>query len=678
MAQLETHERQVHSTKVRYQNDMVGVYRAFHLNQRGFSIIEGLIAAGMIAVIAIAVSSIGFNQTDSTKYKRACSNIVNSIIDSSTAAGPYYDIVNMQPMGANRTMANRYVRPMPFPPTNPNLTDPINVDQSQYWFFANPLAGQVTGTLNPAQNSVYLGSANLIQGSVRTINAIYNSYPSTRCNDGWTQPNNFPPLTDLSPAHRNLLNSNLMAALPAPPDVQINIKPYDRFFSYEFPSCPNQVHIGPATDFRGDVAKWGYFPGTAQQSVPTGDGWPTNASSPNNVLPAYPNPGGYSTPIDIIDPNKNPNLPTFAPDQQLIRTIGGLGLFTIPGIATTYGQRGWSDETMALMMKVRVSFNTPTGENVTCFGEQRYEYPADKTQPVLPDILRVAAGSNTSLAQTICADAPSNDIALEIGYSAAAGMERGTQLFCRDLSYMRGFNSYPIGASPVFDDPNAPDPIFASTNGSSIPCFMNGAYKDEYNQIPNALLSTYTNRQRNAAGNAVWVPCDQLMQCGRMPSSYAINEGGAVTAVTTDAPNNSPFTDLNGNGVPDVFRINYTGMPTGCIMGFEVAAVDPAGNRSAFPPAGVADPLNARRFLNINSNPIGDSAGADVFIRRPMCGVGTIWGSVPGRGVWCHPAAAAGWAPMWDPADLANFPNGYFTCRAGGCCVGAGCRPWSN
>ncbi len=50
-------------------------------------------------------------------------------------------------------------------------------------------------------------------------------------------------------------------------------------------------------------------------------------------------------------------------------------------------------------------------------------------------------------------------------------------------------------------------------------------------------------------------------------------------------------------------------------------------------------------------------------------------GAAP-NGTYCAPVASG--AQQWRAPHAANFPNGYYTCRAGGCCTGSlACTPFN-
>ena len=132
-----------------------------------------------------------------------------------------------------------------------------------------------------------------------------------------------------------------------------------------------------------------------------------------------------------------------------------------------------------------------------------------------------------------------------------------------------------------------------------------------------------------------WQPCDLLAQCGVAP---------AGSTATPD---------------PQALTINYLGLPAGCVLHFEVVAVDTAGNRS-----GQLTSSASRRYFADNSLPttsanpvtsVGFGAGKDFTIRDdeiyyPTCGA--TLGSpyyVPGLGIFC-------------PSGVT--PPGYYRCGA--------------
>ncbi len=158
-------------------------------------------------------------------------------------------------------------------------------------------------------------------------------------------------------------------------------------------------------------------------------------------------------------------------------------------------------------------------------------------------------------------------------------------------------------------------------------CIRNGAVApNHYAYGPDPALQSFPRDNR-------WVPCDQLRQCGVSPSSVNYSQSQANTSAG-----------------PHILTLNYVNLPYGCVMNFEVVSVSPSGNMSiASPASGPTSPGN-RVFLEDAAPGIMNQAR----IWRATCG---------------------GAAQCWD--EWGYFGSYfYYTCRIGGCCVGAGCSPY--
>lgn len=478
---------------------------------------------------------------------------------------------------------------------------------------------------NPAvrSNPPNLNNYQQIRGSIRTLSSIYNSTPGVRCN--WQA---------YAPVTPNLAQIRLPVALVTlNPVVQINLVPFNTTTgATEDCALIPTLHIAPPPNAAGTVND-AFFNGSGSQALPA-----------NYDFPGAPAVGGTSI---------------------AARTAG------------VSANRG-------IIMNSRVSFQVQGGEQINCQSAQRFQYATDRNAPTAPRVT-ITNNSSTGLptsAADRCTAGGLRNVTLEVGY--AANPEPGTQLFCRDLSSMRGYTQ----------------PASTTTNAGgvahSVPCVLNSGIDtsalssnlvhslDDANMPPN----DYSQRGQNLGGvnQEFWRPCDQVKICNRAPTA----------AVPLGA----------GFG----YTLTYA-LPQGCIINLESRGVDTAGNispLSSFPQyAAPANIMDANRILQ------GTSSIMEVY--KPVCGFdfsSTYYKAT--RGTYCRPVPAAqddnyagyviapgsfetfNWSPSAVPANntvgginyRARFPNGYYTCRgspgfpklggtADGCCYGAGCTPFN-
>ncbi|HMN69773.1 MAG TPA: hypothetical protein PKC28_14615, partial [Bdellovibrionales bacterium] len=139
---------------------------------------------------------------------------------------------------------------------------------------------------------------------------------------------------------------------------------------------------------------------------------------------------------------------------------------------------------------------------------------------------------------------------------------------------------------------------------------------------PNPLLRNATDRETR------WVPCHQLRQCGFPP--------------ITNAASFNPAPNISRASSNQTLNMTYgqagSPLPFGCVLNFEVVAVDSAGNSSV-----AATPAN-RRFLEVA--PAGVEPQNEVHYAT--CGASCRFGV----SYWYHHFAYI--------FPLNRFPNGYY------------------
>jgi hypothetical protein len=285
---------------------------------------------------------------------------------------------------------------------------------------------------------------------------------------------------------------------------------------------------------------------------------------------------------------------------------------------------------VGIEMSVQIKY-MENGNSDQCVVSQKFEYPRDRRSPPAPNIAQVSSGNTTPEAAAAgcgagAASPGASAPTIRLGYDPSGGggeeFERGTQFLCRDLSWKRTY----------YADSTAP---FTSY----IPCYKGGALESNISVL-DLTTTAKSNEDVNNRDFSVrinqWVPCDELQQCGYSPSTKAYTDG------TTGRTNPN---DVGGAGIHELV-LTYPSLPVGCVMNFEVVAVDTAGNIS------IAGNSSRRKFLETAT------AGVETYneILPRKCGI------------WCN-------GGTW----TSNYPRGYYTCRpAGICCSGAGCTAATN
>lgn len=537
-------------------------------------------------------------------------------------------------------------------PTRPTFTATRAMpNASNYWnptasFYTTeaPSAGPATGAR--------LQNAALIQGSLRTLAAIYSQNNSVRCAFAA-----YDPLT-------NPINIPLPAALaayntPSSPVVTINITPYRISTNAEL--CPpTSVNL---------------FPVPSASSI----------SEMTNVFTARS--GNTNVSDTEASDYPLPRAPTY--DDAVMNTY-------------QISNRSNGEADLGFRLRVQVSY-VVNGTTKTCQASQNFEYSVDNTPPAVPNDVAIVRNGSLQTAALIASQdncsgtISSKPVTLRIGYTTAP--ERGTVLLCRDLSYTQNRESnYIDDVITPFNNPSGPTSSTTHYSGACIgqagialgtrPPATNGlnpfprqrstenpAYDPEENNPSTSRLWDQAYRSFALREN-FWQPCDKLKLCGVSPTTVTLTNEISMT-------------------------LEYTSVSIGCVVNFEVVGVDTAGNRSnsAVPPVAPARPH--RGVIPT----LGISEGNIMF--PPTCGNSTSCGSgscgsqtkanysqyyfggatdngyyVPRRGVFCkatkdlpndgdlsavlaEPNATLHWST--NTVGGANwrtiFPNGYYTCR---------------
>lgn len=483
-----------------------------HVNSKGYSVIEGLIALGILAVAGTLIGGFRSIYQDSSGFglQRACKSYAQSIVNAVQQESYYLSITNYFPTGTTPT--TRSLQTNPFTPT---IAVP---DTSKYWELAMPstdpddqISSRIAGQA-PSLNNILL-----VQGSLRSLQAIYNNYP-VRCALGA-----YAPLTS-NPAFLPL-PSSLKQLYPAA-TAQIQLNPYRH--TTHATLCPPKIFIS-----------------TQNRKANRVDA---------NVDVFAPTSGNYVTAGDVAASTAaGETLATMSP------TIGNtiaLGGFT------------WPVTDLGVEMIAQVNY-TYEGQAYNCSASQRFEYPYDGAAPPKPS---ATISANTSIASTVdpivrdyCASGSNLQTAsasFQVGYVNTAS-EGGVQFLCKDLSYIRT----PTAVAPCLDAGGVPIVANQPVNlGASTFRLLDPAPRYPYSYTPN-----FGGRE------ATWQPCDQMQQCGLLPANAtaaiidALNKGivmdynnlpaGCVLnfeAIAVDTAGNRSGTRTGGLGVKTFLSMTPT------------------------------------------------------------------------------------------------------------------------
>ncbi len=602
-------------------------------SKSGFSLIEVMMAVSLIAIAVYLIPQFLsiYNPRELT-VGRVCESHAQSIIAAVQEETTHRNLVQWLETPTKRSASTRPT----FTATRalPNVTD--------YWA---PSANFYTSEAPiSASAGARLQNAALIQGSLRTLSAIYNQNSSVRCSYAA-----YTPLTSDIPLPSALAVYNTAGN---PVTTTISISPYRTTTNQDL--CGTTINLFP---------------------VPTG----ISASEMVNVFTAR----SGNTNISDVEASdySTPRAPTYndaAMDPYRIANVSN------------------GEANLGFRLRVRVSY-VADGESKVCEVSQNFEYPMDKTPPIQPNDVVITENTSLSPSQLNCAAVSNKQVSLRIGYlqSPAAPPERGTVLLCRDLSYAQ--NRFPNYNTTGFNNPTGPTSTTTHFSGacinqaglSSAPTSLNGlspyprqrsTTAPEDDNPANHRLWDQAYRDFTIRDN-FWQPCDKLRLCGATAASVTLNNELSVT-------------------------LQYTTVPVGCVINFEVVGVDAAGNRSN-PAVIPTAPARPARGITPTVSIAGIEEGNIVF--PPTCGNSTTCTSANGtctsvtkatysqyymgsatdngyyvarRGVFCRPTAnstddgnltasqtQANATLHWSTNTVGGvnwrtvFPNGYYTCR---------------
>ena len=523
-------------------------------SQRGVSLYEALVAVALIGVGAAMVSQLDQIIPDKkVSLNRSCDSHAQAVAVAVQEETYYREVMNFNPV-----LATNAGRTIPVPGFSATAqTSRALPNAALDWTPANPANNPNRFVITPANvnsfNGVVLHNAELIQGSMRTLSSIYNNTPAVRCAYGA-----YAPLTAALPLSNDLNTPGRNTT------VQIMIRPYNMDGSLIGPAgppwvaanCPAPLSIGPLGEYITNGLYNAYAPGSGYNVVA----------------------GTYYE--DWLDPTAYGHLPGYWPTPPVDAGFGPTNTIATLGGAGQVMAQGFN-------LDVQITYQNNQNQTEQCNFTQKFEYPRDRKPPPPPNWNRVIPASNlTGPANAgICDPTVQTGMTVEIGYKQSADtavpkreFERGTQFLCRDLSWKKGFA--PVTGGPVTYNM----PVCIRGGVVSTTDLVYGYYNGFDPALQDFSVRTTPN---------YWVPCDRLKQCGFLPTAVSFSQ---------PAPNTA------GDNL--FYTLDYSppgGMPQGCVMNWEVVAVDTAGNTSVAgqnvlnqPPL----PSDNRRFLDTGQNGI--------------------------------------------------------------------------
>lgn len=241
-----------------------------------------------------------------------------------------------------------------------------------------------------------------------------------------------------------------------------------------------------------------------------------------------------------------------------------------------------------LLVRVIEDYTNEDGKPSSCSIEQRFQYSPDLTPPRPPNFSAmnpsgVVAGSGS------CGTSPNTNVVVTFGYDGYEVIEPGAVMVCRDNS--------------IVDDTPAPGYTKFQCRSGPVPQVIARDFP-----APGLLPAGQTGLTYSASGagyaarntdpNNEWMPCDRVTACGIPPT-------------------NATLLGTNTSTQPK-YALTYNGLPLGCRVNIEVAAIDTASNSSSnYLTAGTGPD---------NINPDLSMTRIQFDVARPYCGA-TMCGS---------------------------------------------------
>lgn len=661
-------------------------------DQRGMSLVEGLVAVGAVAGLAGLIATLS-NQIDIQAYtlRRACDSLADSILESVSQEGLYSDVSQINLGQGAPTPGFPAVTPVELTSAQGSaLFNNIQIVQnSDLW------PATITTTLVGGGPRPVIQTHRTVKGVIRALNGIYNSgdlcTDVSGTGDTW-YPYNPITQTDATSVVNLGLTSELFK-LPTAPTIGIRLETIDQ---QEQTACVNVgtwLEIVPPSGLGAQAWDAGSYPGAAN---------PANNSYAGG-RPAYEVDNlGYKFNVNIQYAYKGENYECRS--------------------AQTY--RYYADNQAPTPPNI---IEIPTNAGVL---QKTPEFPA------------VAPGVGA------CETSPGDDdanrlITVRIQSDVYEG---GTVLLCRDTSQNMNAAYGPTDdensiSRACFPTANAADVYAVNPDRTALTAQEPAAWvgdNDLDQWVPchqaricgKVDLSDMTARVVPGAWNdqsgqyqidLSWdnVPVDCIVGLEVVAVDFAGNFSAPATFNAPVAPATGPILAVGNNILPknearvmhrgfcgdtsNPFDLNSSGVSQSTLID---DAVDPTVATGVWcrPPGYTGAP--ADHYENVAGFGGDLSAGNGPLEGLPAGSSGEMrtwnWSNVPnwGETVGAYAWPPASWPPAAPPADwgsvfaestddgsnplgngnftwIDEFPNGYYTCRQGGCCVGAGCTPWS-
>lgn len=537
-------------------------------NSKGFSLPEVVVSIAIIGVTALGISQLfitGATGTKAMNQTSACVNHLNSVVNRLRSLGTRVLVGDFLP-AVGGSLVNRWaVDGVGTVAVEQDATAINPADR-----YPGIAAYNITNVPAAPGDVLEVRNPHLIQGVMGGALAIYNSNPAAFCTGATGSIYNVagPALSSLFAASSNV---QTLIAL----ETRVRIQPYNLATGLVDAACPSPLMIAP----RGS--------------------------------------------------------PAHMPNAMASGRVGGIATGLVAGSMVGFGAGVRND--LGLLVTLRANYTDVNGVPMGCTAEMRLQYPEDTGVPGAPNILidrnstwddpATSAGTSRSGESPVgpttptetdvnCQPRNQNTIRLQVGYTAANTNEAGTVLICRDRSYQLPppesaaasayFSACLVGGVPDAARAQYPPAAYfpPGTDRLPRPQWNNTAWAPAGTvDVPYILGNAYIPPANFInVGDNTWVPCDQIQICGVNPTG-----GGGTLA-----------------GGMKFYEVNFSNLPSGCVMQMDVRSVDAAGNLS---PVRTIDNTTVASGANI--------------VEYPRCGV------------WCGGGAAYG------------APQGYFSC--GGC-----------
>lgn len=653
-------------------------------NERGISIVEGMVGLGAVAGLAAIIANISTNTNNrGLVYRRACESMAVNAIDAITDEGIYMNVHHFNP--SNDGVIKQEI-------TSGEGINLFTIDEIANGDLWPATVSIISPVINSGANlPPTVRNEALIQGAMRALNALYNNQSGVDyCSDFASYP-------QMSVANLGIENELTRSDPGTPPSIELQLQAVN--WTTNTTVCPAKPFF--VSPLSGAPKTMRAYNGYSYDSL-------------ENGVIAYP--------IDAP--------PSHSPD----------------GIWNNNGEFGLTFK-WRLSAKVKYTYQGENFE-CTMAREYQYPDDStpptlnDVSVSVVENPTRKVDYPDYSLCNS---DPVESTVGIEI---TVTNVESGSLFFCRDISeeFVYDDPSSP-GEAPASPMCYAGSGVSNATLGRVDPQenLTNPAYIDHLTapapETPSddkwfpchaARICSGVGGDANNAG--------EVAQPGIAPSSAVIIGGGSPTPeVMSDS--DFPYTlSLTYNGVPEdciinmqVIAVDIAGNISGRVVDHQVTSVVPVDGQ-ILTPRGVMTNANSAADI-LFSDGAGTQVDASIAslnrqgMHRRWCGdrngfaAGTIgdgangtWGVEDEYGILCQPAPAGAdvgtsggpLTPNWEDGPLVGginyagtstdtvpglniglkvnangnnnwtdeFPNGYYTCNPGGCCFGAGCRPF--